>query len=319
MNILVTAVGSALAADITIKTLKGGNHYVIGCGIYPQEWIAAAGNVDVYIQAPPVTAKELYIDFINEICRRYAVQYIMPLNDLEIDIICEIKKDLLDRDICACMPDHEVTRLCRDKYQLAGYLKQNNLCPTIPTCLLAETDAPPYRYPMVAKNRFGRASEGMLIIHHQAEFGYVKELTRNEEYVLQPFIDGNIINADVIRESDDSIVCIARRDLLRYLPGIPIVVEIIANQSLTELCIKIANSLGIIGAANFEFIETPDQFFFMEINPRFSGGAEFSHLAGYDVVSNHLRCFTGQAIDREIKLRETIITRNFEVNIAQEV
>ncbi|MFQ9705363.1 MAG: ATP-grasp domain-containing protein [Enterocloster clostridioformis] len=53
------------------------------------------------------------------------------------------------------------------------------------------------------------------------------------------------------------------------------------------------------GCVNMEFIEDRDGVYHMlECNPRFSGGVEFSCLAGYDCVTNHLRCFEGKEIEQ---------------------
>ena len=42
---LVTAIGS-FSADIVIKNLKKNGMRVVGCDIYPPEWIADAEHVD---------------------------------------------------------------------------------------------------------------------------------------------------------------------------------------------------------------------------------------------------------------------------------
>ena len=51
-TILVTAVGSFSAAAVVGNYKKEGFR-VIGCDIYPAEWIVASGEVDRFYQAPP--------------------------------------------------------------------------------------------------------------------------------------------------------------------------------------------------------------------------------------------------------------------------
>ena len=316
MNILVTAIG-AFAADIVIKTLRAKHHHVIGCDILPKAWIADAYNVDHFVQAPRLTEREAYINFIKTVCEQYAVQYIMPLTDPEIDVICEMKDELQARGVCACVSDLAVTRLCRDKYMLSKYLEQFNLCPVIPARLLADADQASLGFPLLAKQRYGRSSQGMMVIKSQIGYGFISDLAKETEYIIQPYIAGNVINVDLVRSPDDKVFCVARRDLLRHPSGAGTTVEIIKNDWLTGTCAKIANLLGIIGAANFEFIESPEQMHFMEINPRFSGGIEFSHMAGYDVVSNHLRCFTGENIETDVNVKKMIIARKYEEYVTE--
>ena len=52
--------------------------------------------------------------------------------------------------------------------------------------------------------------------------------------------------------------------------------------------------------------------YYIECNPRFSGGVEFSCLVGYDCVSNHVRAFENKPIDEFKMLHETFIARKYE-------
>lgn len=317
MNILVTSIGEAFAADIVIKRLHANQHMIVGCDRLPKEWIADALNVDYFAQSPRALDREQYLDFIIRICHKYHIQLIMPLSDLDIDAIIDARQWFQGKGACVCTPDIEVTKLCRDKYKLTKFLEGADICPTIPAMLLSEARHTEFRYPLLAKPRFGHGSEGINIIRSAIEFQYLRLVTNNMDYLLQPFIEGNILNVDVIRTHGDDIVCVARRDLVRHPAGVGTAVEIIENTNLTDICSRIAKALNIIGAANFEFIEAPDQIYFMEINPRLSGGVAFSHMAGYDFVTNHLRCFTGRAIEVNPIIRKMIIARRYEEYITR--
>ena len=82
---LVTAIGS-FASDIVIKTLKEEGIYVIGCDIYPKEWVAQSLDTDGFYQAPYAADKEEYIAFIKKVCRENGVSFLLPLTDAEVDV-----------------------------------------------------------------------------------------------------------------------------------------------------------------------------------------------------------------------------------------
>ena len=46
-TVVVTAIGS-FSADIVIKKCRENGMRVIGCDVYPGEWIADAGNAQVF-------------------------------------------------------------------------------------------------------------------------------------------------------------------------------------------------------------------------------------------------------------------------------
>ena len=91
MRFLVTAIGS-MAAECTIKELKKEGHYVVGCDIYPGEWHYETRLCDVFAQSPYATKEEEYIFFLLKICHQYKLSHIIPLTDLEIDVINQHRK-----------------------------------------------------------------------------------------------------------------------------------------------------------------------------------------------------------------------------------
>jgi carbamoyl-phosphate synthase large subunit len=315
-NILVTAIGS-FSADIVIKTLKSHGHYVVGCDIYPKEWIVDAYNVNQFYQAPYVNDKEEYITFIEKTCEKHKIDYLFPLTDPEVDLLSGEKARFFEKNIHVCMSNEQTIKLCRDKYQLPKFLLGQGINNVIPTKYMGDVDI--VELPVFIKPISGRSSEGCRAVFDEKEYAYLKDALPSNKYIVQPYIQGNILTVDVVRDPiKDEVVCIARRELLRNKSGAGTTVEIIENTELEAICISIARKVGIIGAVNFEFIETDTgEIYLLEINPRFSGGLEFSHMAGYDVVNNHLKCFTGKPIDKKGLIRKVIIARKYEEYLTQ--
>ncbi|MFC5465578.1 GNAT family N-acetyltransferase [Lederbergia graminis] len=310
-NVLITAIGS-FSADIVIKTLKSYGHYIVGCDINPKEWVAEAYDVNQFYQAPYARNKEEYITFIEKICDMHKIKFILPLTDPEVDLLATEKNRLQQKGIKVCIADEQTIKLCRDKYMLSQFLINQEIKNVIPTSLLQDTEET--TFPLFIKPRSGRSSEGCQPILDQKEYGNIKEELEGSKYIIQPLIEGRIITVDVIRDpKTDNVVCISRRELLRNKSGAGTTIEIIDNEELEHLCSLIARKVGIIGAVNFEFIETSKgEYYFLEINPRFSGGVEFSHIAGYDVVGNHLNCFSNKVISEKGTIKKVIIARKYE-------
>jgi carbamoyl-phosphate synthase large subunit len=95
---------------------------------------------------------------------------------------------------------------------------------------------------------------------------------RNKDLIFQPFIAGSIYTVDVLRDCSGKCVCIPRKELLRNSIGLGISIRIEKCFEIVEICTSIMNHLHIYGIANIEFIRHDEQFYFLEINPRFSGG-----------------------------------------------
>lgn len=313
MNALVTAIGS-FSADIVIKGLKQMGFNVVGCDIYPQEWIVDAGQVNKFYQAPLATKEDIYIEFIQEICRKEDINYILPLTDVEVDVFNKYRKYFRLNDICLCISSKETLDVCRNKKVLETFVNENLSIHTIPTKMLSECSGKPSAYPVVCKPYDGRSSQGLKYIHDNDEWAAFVKTADKSKYIVQPYIEGNIVTVDVVRQpKQEKTVAIARKELLRTLNGAGTSVYVFNDEKLKKDCIDLANSLNICGCVNFEFIlDSQGIYHFIECNPRFSGGVEFSCIAGYDCVRNHMNCFLERDIDDNYPIHNQYICRKYE-------
>jgi len=166
--------------------------------------------------------------------------------------------------------------------------------------------------PIVCKPVNGRSSQGIKIFDDTQSL-YVFYDRIDPETYLQPYIPGNIITVDVVRDHSSNCCAVARRELVRTVNGAGISVRIFRDQVLEGTCKTIAKLLNVVGCVNFEFIEADDgRQYFLECNPRFSGGVAFSVLAGYDFVTNHLKCFKNEVIETAAEIKEHYISRKYE-------
>lgn len=310
---VVTAIGS-FSADIVIKNLKKNGIRVIGCDIYPREWIADSENVDQFYTVPYATERERYVARILEICRREQADALLVLTDAEVDVLNDFRGDFIDEEILLCLPSAKTLALCRDKRAFAAFLKERKTGSPIPTWELAGVETGALSYPVIVKPYNGRSSQGLLVISSEEELSVFRSRVRQEEFVVQPFLQGSIITVDVVRQAArNEMAVICRKELLRTKNGAGTSVMVFRSEGLEQLCREIAEALDINGCVNFEFIESGDgSFHILECNPRFSGGVEFSCMAGYDCVTNHLRCFKGEAIEPCLNITGMYIARKYE-------
>ena len=91
---LITSTGS-VATDITIKSLRRMGFKIVGCNIYPKEWIVESCEVDVFYKVPPVADQENYLTTIHEICEKEKIDYVLPMIDYEIDLQNGLKNGIL--------------------------------------------------------------------------------------------------------------------------------------------------------------------------------------------------------------------------------
>ena len=323
-TILVTAIGSFSAVTV-IESLKKDGYRVVGCDIYPAEWIANSQIVDVFYKAPYATNRPAYEEFVKTVCKEEEVAYIMPLTDVEIDLFRVWTTAAEDTGAVVCMSERKMLDIIRDKKVLEEYLTPLGICDTIPGTLLSDVISEGKfkpDYPLVIKPVDGRSSQGLHIVKNAKEMEFVTALCGDDlsHYLVQPKISGPIITVDVVRNPEtEECVCVPRRELLRTPNGAGTSVYVFKNAHLERQCKAIAKALNICGCVNFEFVEEQEpiepnglgKWRFLECNPRFSGGLAFSAVAGYEMVRNHLNCFKGIGLEPEGEIRDQYVARRY--------
>ncbi len=324
-TVVVTAIGS-FSAGVVIETCRREGYRVVGCDIYPAHWVVNSRDVDVFYQAPYATDPQAYRQFLIELCKKEEARLLLPLTDVEIDVLHQWPEAERELGVTICVSAPSTVALCRDKGSMERFLADKAICTTIPgRCLQEVMDAEAgdsyekLAYPLVLKPVDGRSSQGLRVVEDAGEMELAVEKCRTavDKYLVQPKISGNITTVDVVRcPKTGQVVCLPRRELLRTLNGAGTSVEIYRDERLEAQCRELAQALDIRGCVNFEFIEHVGedgsvQWYFLECNPRFSGGVAFSCMAGYDMVKNHLSCFEGRGIEPMGQIGGQFIARRY--------
>lgn len=313
-TVLLTAIGSA-SANAARAGLKAAGCRVLGCDIYPGAWHVNTADMDLFFNVPPATDAELYADALLAAVREHRVDYIIPLTDVEVDALCALKPRFAAEGATVCCPDPDVAGLCRDKLRMAKALDQAGLCRVIPTWTPDELPANP-PYPLMVKPLRGRSSEAQQVVHDAQALALA--LSRRADYILQPYLPGEVFTVDCARDTQGNIVTLTRRERLRTVNGLGTAVEICPGHPLDAVCSGILTHTGIVGVVNMEFIHRDDGDYFLEINPRFSGGVGFSTLAGYDFTQAMLRCHEGLPLLPPPVFRRMTLAQRYEIRITQQ-
>ena len=336
-TVLVTAIGS-FAAQPVIAGCRRLGFRVVGCDIYPAAWIVNSMEVDVFYQAPYASDRAAWKEFLVQVCRREQVELVMPLTDVEVDVLADWQSASRELGATVCMSEPATVLLCRNKERMERFLSGRNICPVIPGRRLSEflekesapglpagpsdknipagDDPALMHFPLVVKPVDGRSSQGLRIIETPRELSWAAELLKDQadRYLVQEKLPGDVITVDVVRQPDTgACVCLPRREILRTPNGAGVSVQVFRDPGLEARCQAVAAAVDIRGCVNFEFIQhaATGEWHFLECNPRFSGGVAFSVMAGYDMVKNHVNCFTGQELEAPGKIGSQYIARRY--------
>lgn len=309
MRFIVTAIGS-FSSSCVIKNLKAEGHYVVGCDIYDYSWIYESRICDAFYQAPLALKVNQYIDFLLTIAEKERIDCIIPLTDVEIDVINKYRKVFLDKSIVLFIQTEKCLLTVRNKYNLFSVFRDDKNV-DVPKTMLAEDlqKDTQIMFPLVAKPVNGRSSEGLHYISSESELWPILNLST--EYIFQEKISGSIYTVDYIRDNSGNDFSVPREELLRTKNGAGTTVRITHDEMLDSIVSYIGRKLQIVGCVNMEFIHNSDKYYLIDINPRFSAGLAFTDMVGYNMVISDVNCFIGKNILPPIQYKDQILIKRY--------
>lgn len=295
---LVTAIGSYSAESVIASLREHWGARVVGTNTQPWDWCTTSALLDAFHQVPPARGVEAYIGRLLEVCEAERVTHVLPLIDPEVDAFARHHEAFAERGITLCMQPLETIRVARDKWLVHQAFQDDPLIRTIPTWRLEDLPVPGLGLPLIAKPRDGRNCEGLMQVRDEDFLHYVRKRFSGRDYIVQPLLPGDVCVVDVVRQqSTGDWAAMARQELVRTPTGAGLTVRMLADPHLVAMAGRVAEVLGVNGCINMEFLVQDGEALLMDVNPRFSGGIAFSHLSGYDMVANHLRCFREASLD----------------------
>ena len=176
-----------------------------------------------------------------------------------------------------------------DKYKTAEFLKKARL--PFPKTFKAKDIKVVNSFPSILKSKTGSGSKDIYIINSMEEFLFH---TRNniEDYVVQEFItdkNGEYTCGLFRSVKGETRSIIFKRELSG---GYSSYGEVIENSDITNLLIKLAIKLNLIGSINVQLRISDNLPKIFEINPRFSSTVLYRHLFGFeDLIWSIEDCF----------------------------
>lgn len=152
-------------------------------------------------------------------------------------------------------------------------------------------------FPLIAKPRFGSASQGIRIIDNPRDF---RDVTNNaDRYLIQQYIARREeYTVDCFITADFRIICTVPRRRLEIIGGEVSRTITVLRPDIMELSRSVINRLHLSGAITLQFIADLDtgHLMLMEINPRLGGGAVCAVHAGADIPAYIIAEATGASL-----------------------
>lgn len=311
-NILFTCAGRRTYLLKYFKEQLGKDGVIVGTDM---QLTAPALSVADFKEKVPAVYDPEYINTTLEICRKYDIDAIISLNDLELPILSENRKRFEDEGIRVIVSDPSVIDICFDKYQTAKFVESIGL--KSPKTFINLEDAKNalrdglLNFPLVLKPRWGSGSIGIEFVSNEEELdetydSLLKKVKKSilatasegSEYILiQQKINGQEYGLDVMNDLSGNNRGVSVKKKLAMRAGETDKAETVENAEILSIGKRLGEHLKHVGNLDVDVFEEKGVYYVLELNPRFGGGFPFSYEAGVNFPKAIIEWLKGNDID----------------------
>ncbi len=268
---------------------------------------------DINEIVPRISDSDGYISAIKSICRNFNISLVVPTIDTELLLLSERRDEIEETGAKVLISDEKVTKICRDKKNTQEFLEENGFL--VPHMLTKKELSDPGKltYPLFIKPRDGSSSINAFQVHNEGELElYLKLIDRP---IVQEYIEGTEYTVDVFTDFDSNIITVVPRIRIATRSGEIAKGVIRKDREIIEDVKKLMGILKPIGHITVQCKKTRRGIEYIEINPRFGGGAPMSIMAGADSCENLYRLLSGEKLKYNEHYRENLTFLRFDQSI----
>ncbi|GHU75255.1 hypothetical protein AGMMS49992_18840 [Clostridia bacterium] len=234
-----------------------------------------------------------YIPQLLAICEKEHIDALIPTIDTDLLILAQNREMFTKIGTTVFISDAEKIGICRDKRLTSLFFERCGLKSPMPV-----DDASEYTgsFPCFIKPVNGSSSINAFKVDNQCDLEmYAVKIS---DYIVQPYIEGMEFTVDIFCDLVGKPVYITPRERIAVRSGEVLKTRIVQDEQIIADCKRIIDVYEPCGAITVQLVrhKYTGEDYYIEINPRFGGGASLSMKAGADSAEMMLRILDGESI-----------------------
>ncbi len=234
-----------------------------------------------------------YIDNLISICKEDKIDLVIPTIDTDLLVLSENKEKFLEVGTKVMISNPDMIRICRDKNNTSQFFVDCGLHAPMPV-----NDWTKYQsgYPAFIKPKNGSSSINAFKVENAEEMEvYAGQV---EDYIVQPFVSGHEYTIDIFCDWEGKPISIVPRERIQVRAGEVLKTRIELDQTMIDEGKTLCSGFKPCGPMTVQLIRDDQGVdWFIEINPRFGGGAPLSMKAGARSAEAILKLLEGESIE----------------------
>lgn len=254
-----------------------------------------------------------YIDEIISVSCEEKIDIIIPTIDTELEKLSENRKLIEERTGAKLLLSNEdVISICCDKNKTQKFFEENGF--GVPRQIKNnDIENDNFEYPLFIKPENGSSSLNTFKIENEKELNFFKEYVKNP--IIQEHICGTEFSVDVFCDFDGMPITIVPRKRIATRSGEIAKGQIVKDREIIDEVKRMMDILKPVGLITVQCIKTQKGIKYIEINPRFGGGAPMSIEAGADACEFLFRLLRGEKLNYSEEYSDGDIFLRFDQSI----
>lgn len=254
-----------------------------------------------------------YIDEIISVCKKENINLVILTIDTDLLLLSE-KRERIESESGAMVliSNKEVVSICRDKINTQRFLEENGF--KIPKMYSEEElNSNDLKFPLFIKPKSGSSSINTFRVNSLEELTTYRALIKDP--IVQDFMEGREFTVDVFLDFDGNLITVVPRLRMAIRSGEISKGKIIKDKEIIDDIKRLVKVLKPIGHITVQLMKTNKGIEYIEINPRFGGGAPMSIQSGADSCENLYRLLMGEKLEYNEDYIDNIMFLRFDNSI----
>ncbi|MCC3351455.1 HAD-IA family hydrolase [Ruminococcus albus] len=254
---------------------------------------------------------EQYINNLLDICLADSIDLLIPTIDTDLLVLSENKEKFEKIGTRVMISSPEMIRNCRDKNLTSQFFVNCGLCAPIPVNNWMDYHA---GYPAFIKPKDGSSSINTFKVENVEELEmYAGQV---EDYIVQPFVSGIEYTIDIFCDWKGKPVSIVPRERIQVRAGEVLKTQICMDEKMIAEARELCEKFKPCGPITVQLIRDENgNDWFIEINPRFGGGAPLSMKAGARSAEAILRMLEGEEIEYISDIADNAVYSRYDQSV----
>lgn len=252
-----------------------------------------------------------YIQNLLDICVADHIGLLIPTIDTDLLVLSENKEKFEEIGTRVIISSPEMIRICRDKNNTSQFFVDCGLQAPMPV-----NDWKEYKsgFPAFIKPKDGSSSINAFKVTNEEELEiYAGQV---EDYIVQPFVSGHEYTIDIFCNWNGEPISIVPRERLQVRAGEVLKTQIFMDETMIEEMRMLCKAFKPYGPITVQLIRDAEGIdWYIEINPRFGGGAPLSMKAGARSAETILKLMDGEEVSYCKDIADGAIYSRFDQSV----